>query len=140
MDVLSPDSTFWNAEARSESFKVRREIIEAFLRMERSTEELELLKSEMKSTMQYWLLRIQTLKQEVRQSTNDTIYSLGATSLLKKSSLDEAEMYHTDAVKCFSTIIEIHRVFHDSNPDNSQFMEDSDISSDSDVGDDCFSS
>ena len=56
VDVLSPDSTFWNAEARSESFRVRREIIEAFLRMERSTEELELLKSEMKSTMQYWLL------------------------------------------------------------------------------------
>ena len=73
VDVLSPDSTFWNAEARSESFKVRREIIEAFLRMERSTEALELLKSEMKSTMQYWLFRIQTLKQKVRQSTNDTI-------------------------------------------------------------------
>ncbi len=135
-DVLSPDSPFWVTETSAcsdgISLKVRRDIIEAFLHIQRSNEELELLITEMESTVQYWSSRIKTLTdklQEIDMIDGDKqIYDVGAACLLNKV-LYEARISLSEAVEGFSKIFEVNNEIIKTNI----FQTESSINNDSDI-------
>lgn len=116
---MLPDAPFWNTESSGTSgvpLKMRRDIIEAYVRIQRSHEEIMLIEREMSSTLMYWYSRINILIEKIEDLGTSTSaqqiqsnYDLGVICLLKKL-LFEAKTYHLEAVTKFSKIIKVDEI------------------------------
>ena len=91
-DILVPNSDFWNSHAfiKTESsnqisWKEKEEIIQAFLIIQRSEEELLLLKEDMHATVRYWFTRIKHIEEKLSElsPTTGELYIKGARCLLQ---------------------------------------------------------
>lgn len=113
-EVLSLNSEFWVKQASSRvgseqiPWKVKQEVVQAYLMMKRSGEEMQLLKADMTSTLQYWLLRrlIITSKLNELDSVQEDLYLRGVKCLLEQLRW-EAELHHHRATVLFSECIEL---------------------------------
>ena len=151
VEVLLPSSDFWanlsapNADSKQVPWKIQREIIQAFLRMQRSEEE-KLLKADMHTTVTYWSKRAACISKAIVElgcSMADDQFSRGAICSLKQLKW-EAELHQSRAIATFGDLIELpttvlqtyrSQLSSDSSDDESS---DSDTESDSDYdyGDD----
>ncbi len=88
-------------------WKTREEIIQAFLTMKRSQEELALLQSDMICTVKYWHPRIQNLVEQLKaQEYSEDQYIRGTNSMLRKWKRD-AELQCQKAISLFSAFVMI---------------------------------
>ena len=104
-EILCPDSQFWNTQrlpAVSTSSKhdlpwdVKKDIIQAYLLVKRSQEELSLLAEEKLNILPYWMEQKVFINQQI-----DTLRHSYSIALLKKL-LSEADYYdHTNAIALF---------------------------------------
>ena len=112
-EVLSLKSDFWvqgspSVPESSIPWKTREEIIQTSLTMKRSEEELQILKSDMICTVQYWFHRIETIVNKLKalEYSPDTLYIRGAKNMLRKMKTD-AELQCQKATSLFSVFVAI---------------------------------
>ena len=80
---------FWTQDrpytSSSVPFTVKKNIIEAYLLMKRSKEEQQLLIIEMKTALEFWSGRVESLRERIStaNSTND-LYSRGAAAIIQQ--------------------------------------------------------
>lgn len=75
LDILSPSSDFWAtsspttqyAESCQVPWKVWRDIVQAYLLMQRSEEEKQLLRDNMYATLTYWLQRVECITKAIAE-------------------------------------------------------------------------
>ena len=94
-EVLSLKSDFWVQGSPfvpelSIPRKTREEIILASLTMKQSEEELQILKSDMICTVQYWFHRIETIVNKLKalEQSPDTLYIRGVKNMFRKMKTD----------------------------------------------------
>lgn len=137
-DVLQTDSNFWQSVSNSEDnltkdipWDTQRDIIQAFLLMKRSEEELKLLTDDMQNVLTYWSNRIVSLTATVEELNNHTDqFSIGAKSSLKQL-LWEATLQHSRASDIFEHMVKEETSSYDDSDLDSE-------TSDSDSEDDLF--
>lgn len=101
-NVLQTDSDFWRSVSDSQETKgvpwdTQRDIIQAFLMMKRSEEELKLLIDAMQNILAYWSDRMKSILVAIEELQNLTDqFSIGAVSCLKQL-LWEATLQHSRA-------------------------------------------
>ena len=88
-DVLSPDDIFWTQYIPSTScrlpFTMKKDITEAYLLMQRSKEEQQLLTVEMRNALDFWNSCAQSLQEGIDSMKSKTdLYSRGAASTLQQ--------------------------------------------------------
>ena len=116
-EVLSLKSDFWVQGSPSvpESSilwktreETREEIIQASLTMKQSEEELQILKSDMICTVQFWFHRIETIANKLKalEHSPDTLYIRGVKNMLRKMKTD-AELQCQKATSLFSVFVAI---------------------------------
>ena len=117
-EILSPSSNFWArispttqyAESCQVSWKVRRDIVQAYLLLQRSKEEKQLLRDDMYATLTYWLQRVECITKAVAEmSSSVDQFSRGATCSLRQLKW-EAELHLSRAIEAFSSFIVIPTV------------------------------
>ena len=109
-EVLSPDSGFWNNQQSPAissvldtlSWDGKKDIIQAYLLVKRSEEELSLLAEEKCNTLAYWGQQRDLINKHITSTTEDssTQYSAGSIALLKKL-LREVETHYSTIVALF---------------------------------------
>ena len=120
---MHPNSNFWTALLpQGGDWKLRREVIQAYLIRKRSSEEMDLLKADMIACLHYWTGRIKTVENELSLSENfgtrpkrlksedSDCLSEKATEGLKcllKLLKCDAEHYLNMSILSYSSIIEI---------------------------------
>ena len=89
--VLDLSSSFWvssdNDESSEPSIHVKQAVVQNYLLIQRSSEELMLLDQEMHNTLQYFEKRMVCIKakiEDLNQAEEQTCYSRGAVCLLSK--------------------------------------------------------
>ena len=107
-DVLSPDSIFWTQDMPSTSctlpFTVKKNIIEAYLLMQRSEEEQQLLTTEIRNAIDFWNGCAVTLQESIDSMKSKTdLYSCGAASILQHH-LWAIDFVRSQAEAVFQTI------------------------------------
>ena len=144
-NVLSPSSDFWNdtlpatvgAAALNIPYKVKKDIIHSFLLVQRSAEEMSMLKLEMKETLNYWLQRIDIIKIFLSNIESVDQFARGSQCLLMRM-LSECQCHYDRAYSYFSGIIEIsvteavRSTIADSDKSDSESDAESDSESESD--------
>ena len=116
-EILSPNSDFWArisptqyAESCQVPWKVRRDIVQAYLLMQRSEEEKQLLKEDMYATLTYWLERIECIAKATKEiGSSADRFSRGATCSLQQLKW-EAELHLSTATEAFGSLITIPTV------------------------------
>uniref|UniRef100_A0A1X7UAW0 CxC1-like cysteine cluster associated with KDZ transposases domain-containing protein n=1 Tax=Amphimedon queenslandica TaxID=400682 RepID=A0A1X7UAW0_AMPQE len=89
-DIINPNSDFWEPvdvmNVSAEVYKMRRSAIHNYLLLQRSEEELELLKQDMLNTLQYFKHKLELIKenQVTIMSEPQTLYNSGLSCLLLK--------------------------------------------------------
>ena len=117
LEILSPSSDFWArlspaqyAESCQVPWKVRRDIVQAYLLMQGSEEEKQLLKDDMYATLTYWLERIECIAEATKEiSSSADRFSRGATCSLQQLKW-EAELHLSTAIEAFGSLITIPTV------------------------------
>ena len=117
LEILSPSSDFWArlsavqyAESCQVPWKVRRDIVQAYLLMQRSEEEKQLLKDDMYATLTYWLERIECIARTIKETSfSADRFSRGATCSLQQLKW-EAELHLSTAIEAFGSLITIPTV------------------------------
>ncbi len=111
-DVLSLKSDFWVQDYPSVPeervpWRTREEIIQSYLTMKRSEEELTILKSDMICTISYWFHRIQSIVNQLKtQEHCQSSYIRGASSILRRMKMNSELQCHK-AIAMFSRFIVI---------------------------------
>ena len=135
-DILAPDSEFWQSSissyCRELSWNMQKDIMNAYIIMKRTEEELSLLHQEMQNVLLYCVHRKECVVHEIESiSKKDDQYHRGLVSLLQNL-LWRDEVYHTRATAAFAKLdldnSSIDTVFSDS---------DSDLESDDSGDDEC---
>ena len=131
-DLLQTDSTFWKSVCNSEDevpWDTKQSIIQAYLLMKRSKEELKLLRGDMQNIIAYWSNRIVSISVTIEQlhKLSDK-FSIGAISSLKQL-LWEATLQHSRAADTFGYMKEGTSSFDydsdsDSEASNSDYNDD----------------
>ncbi len=89
-------------------WKTREEIIQAFLTMKRSQEELALLQSDMICTVKYWHPRIQNLVEQLKaQEHSEDQYIRGTNSMLRKMKRDAELLLMVKTISMFLAFVMI---------------------------------
>ena len=117
LEILSPSSDFWArlsaiqyAESCQVPWKVRRDIVQAYLLMQRSEEEKQLLKDDMYATLTYWLERIECIARAIKETSfSADQFSRGTTCSLQQLKW-EAELHLSTAIEAFGSLITIPTV------------------------------
>ena len=115
VEVLSPDSPFWvtqipppkqSSQWHHVPWDKKKGMIQAYLLVERSKEELSLLMEEKNNTLSYWAGVKETVSNYLTLCTKQvqTPYSSGCISLLKKYQT-EAEYYHSTSSLLFGVTL-----------------------------------
>lgn len=138
-DVLSPTSYFWGGTASNKTdsssvpYKMKKDIIQAFMLMKRSKEELELLKDDMCASVSYWFSRTECIANRMAELDQDDNFSRGARCLLTKLKW-EADSILLNNILSFRTLIELPNTVP-TGPISHSYVQnsDSDTSCDSDI-------
>lgn len=110
--VLEPSSTFWvsadnDQSPKSSSIFLKQSIIQNYLLVQRSSEELKLLDQDMHNTLLYFKQRVICLKAKIEHlSQEQTCFSKGAVCLLSNL-LDKVNFQLLFATSQFSEFIEV---------------------------------
>ena len=110
--VLDPSSTFWvsadkDQSPNSPSIFLKQSIVQNYLLVQRSSEELKLLDQDMHNTLLYFKQRAICLKTKIEHlSEEQTCFSKGAVCLLSKL-LDKVNFQLLFATSQFSEFIEV---------------------------------
>ena len=115
-------------------FKMKKDMIEAYLLMERSQEEQELLVTEMRNALDFWNICAKNLQESVDSMKSKTdLYSCGATSILQQH-LWIIDFTRSGAEAAFQTLLitddhsaTAQATLHESDFSDSESDTDSDI-------------
>jgi len=108
-DILSPDSNFWQSltvrnHCKEVPWNTQKDIMNAYILIKRTEEELRLLDEEMKSVLLYCMQRKECIVCQLDSIKNDeSQYSKGIKALLHKL-LWEVELYHSRAMTAFAKL------------------------------------
>lgn len=134
-EVISISSDFWGpSSCLSDStvpWKLKKDIIQAYLVMQRSEEEMDLLKLDMQATIYYWYNRFQCISRKIKEIDSldaENSFLRGAKCCLLRLQW-KAHLYHSKALIAFSDIIEV------SNEQHQLSLVDTNISSDEESDD-----
>lgn len=143
-DVLSLSSKFWQdgdvlQKGHEEvPFSIQKDIIDAYLRIKRTSEEIKLVEQEMQNVLEYLRRKKESINNQITiyEECNEGAFNRGAVSLLR-TFLWKVELSEAKAVACFSSVIHVPITstatsieIDDWTPYDS---EDSDIDADSDL-------
>lgn len=120
-DVLCPDAKFWEQNQQSNiamTWGAKKDLIQAYLLLKRSEEELAHLEKERLNTLDYWFKLKSAINKHLLSLEPYDKYSMGVIALLK-TRLSTAEYYHSACKAAFATID------HDDDHDDSNNEESS---------------
>jgi hypothetical protein len=124
-EVLCPDAKFWEQSELSTmatTWDAKKYLIQAYLMLKRSVEELALLEKEKLNTLEYWSKLKTVINQYLLSFQPSDKHSIGVIALLK-TRLCDAEHIHSTCKAVFATLDH-----HDE--DNSEDGESTDYDSD----------
>ena len=113
--VLCPDSEFWEPSDLAVTWSKKKELIQAYLLLKRSKEELALFEKEGLNTVHYWFKLKSAINKHLLSLKPCDKYSVGVIALLK-TRLSIAEHHHS---ACKAVFASIDRDDDDSNNEES---------------------
>ena len=128
-EVLCPDAKFWEQSELSTmatTWDTKKDLIQAYLMLKRSEEELALLEKEKLNTLEYWSKLKTVINQYLLSFQPSDKHSIGVIALLK-TRLCDAERIHSTCKAVFATL---DHDDEDNSEDNSEDGESTDYDSD----------
>ena len=112
-EVLSVGADFWAPSSSSMSdstipWRIKKDIMQAYLLMHRSNEEMKLLQADMHATVYYWHDKFQCISRKIRDmnSESEEMYERGSICYLRQL-CQNSELQWGKAILAFGSIIEV---------------------------------